>query len=583
MAVAFQAFPTTAARAQDTSAEFVGTGQGSVFYNSYYSTFIFGGKLKVNRIPSGIRMRTYCIDLYSPIFFGDVLAVNGPLVDDIRGDAIDWCAVNHLLHNFIAGSDAFEAGALQAAIWHFTSANFGPYIEPTGTNTIERYQFMTDPIDSEYDGMLPDGSSALRDRAFQMINSVPRDTLGNCIASFPQSIELSTGDLSGQNCENLQVEVTGTLLDQNGNPMAGEILHFVTSDGGLASSSTSMPCSAISPGDILDVTGVTDANGEARVIFSACEIASSYQIDAWVEANYGTLLFDPAGVKQALASTETAPFSVSGDFSFSIPGPQFDQIPMSAKINCSGVEPKSTGSGSGGSASGSGGNGGDEDLPPPLPTEIPPVPEVTASDICGNPVDVTFTEIAMGECPGALTRVWVATDNFGNTSELIQMVVLCKVCVQTTAYWTHNPEAWLTPLGPVTEFELACPGDLTLAADALVILQTAPGRDESIKLAQELIAALLNIAQGADDTEIAPTIQEARDYLCVAGIGTSPRGQMKKAARGLKNILKQFNKGDLSIPACENGSGSGAGSGSGRRNSLTHDTGGFKTAPAKGR
>ncbi|MEZ5029805.1 MAG: hypothetical protein R2787_00220 [Saprospiraceae bacterium] len=49
--------------------------------------------------------------------------------------------------------------------------------------------------------------------------------------------------------------------------------------------------------------------------------------------------------------------------------------------------------------------------------DIPPVPNVTATDNCDLNVSVVFTEVVVdGTCPGNYTiiRTWVASDNCGN-------------------------------------------------------------------------------------------------------------------------------------------------------------------------
>ncbi|MEM7392545.1 MAG: hypothetical protein AAF492_09355, partial [Verrucomicrobiota bacterium] len=219
--------------------------------------------------------------------------------------------------------------------------------------------------------------------------------------------------------------------------------------------------------------------------------------------------------------------------------PVFDRLPMSVIVDYSDRDAGSGSGASGGSGSGGSGgsaaSGGSRPGCTPLPTEIPPVPEVSATDDCDTDVDVNLVEVQMGDCPGVIVRSWTATDDCGNESELIQLVVLRKACVNPTDYWKDRPAEWLSPFGPVTEFELGCDGDLTSAGDALLLLNGCVGSktDWTVRLARELIAATLNVAQGAEDDSASEAIQEARDFLCVIPIGSKPRGELKKTARRL--------------------------------------------------
>lgn len=221
--------------------------------------------------------------------------------------------------------------------------------------------------------------------------------------------------------------------------------------------------------------------------------------------------------------------------------PLFDVIPPSEEVDCSGAQWTQVGSGSSALS-----------CPGPLQTSVPPVPEVTATDNCDEDVDPAFSETQRGECPGVTVREWDATDDCGNGSELIQLVVQRKACVNTERYWKGRPEEWLTPFGPVTEFELGCAGDTTSAADALLIVNDGVGSqsDWTVKIAKELIAAILNVSQGADDTCAAEAIQDARKYLCAVPIGSNARGSLKGKATSLRKDLQDYNNGKCCAPKC---------------------------------
>jgi hypothetical protein len=244
--------------------------------------------------------------------------------------------------------------------------------------------------------------------------------------------------------------------------------------------------------------------------------------------------------------------------------------PLSTDVDCSGVQEEegsgaagsgATGSGTAGSGgTGSGGSG--DGCPDDITTEIPPAPDkVEVTDNCDNAIDVAYTQTQYGDCPAVIVRQWIATDACANASDLIHLVVLRKACVQTAKYWEENPDAWLNPFGPVEYLELGCAGVLTSAADAMGLLATNAHGDVTIELAQELIAAILNVEQGAESALAADLIQAARDYLCVTPIGSDPDDKLlKEAAKDLEKALKDFNAGKLCAPKCGSGkSGSGAG------------------------
>ncbi|MEM7393695.1 MAG: hypothetical protein AAF492_15225, partial [Verrucomicrobiota bacterium] len=244
--------------------------------------------------------------------------------------------------------------------------------------------------------------------------------------------------------------------------------------------------------------------------------------------------------------------------------PSFTVIPESVEIDCSGAQDDDNGSGSSGGSSGSGGRSGSGSShggPDALPTEVPPVPSVSAVDNCDNEVDIAFEEIQMGDCPGVIVRTWTASDDCQNESEIIQLVVLRKACVQTARSWRSRPGEWLTPFGPVTEFALGCEGDSISAAHALAIMRGRAGRrsDPTIRLASELIAAILNVSQGAEDSCVDELIREARDFLCVVPVGSRPRGQLRRTANRLRVRLLLYNHGRGCAPACPISTASGSG------------------------
>ncbi|MHC5112529.1 MAG: HYR domain-containing protein [Planctomycetota bacterium] len=223
----------------------------------------------------------------------------------------------------------------------------------------------------------------------------------------------------------------------------------------------------------------------------------------------------------------------------------------------------------------------DDDICPlPLPTLIPSIPGVMASDNCGVVVfnEPTDPETPLfGDCPGVIVRDWYAEDAAGNSAETRQLVLIRKVCVKKAKDWAdtdtltwvsvsnmvevivyENSELVEDGYGPIVGLNLApvdlvdvCGDALSISAmDALAILNAKPKGDASIELLQQLIAAILNRAQGAG--ACASTI-ELIELAKVALCGYDPETSDKEYRKYLKEIakaLKEFNDGKGEMPKC---------------------------------
>ncbi len=118
-------------------------------------------------------------------------------------------------------------------------------------------------------------------------------------------------------------------------------------------------------------------------------------------------------------------------------------------------------------------------------------------------------------------------------------------CPRTQGYWKTHPDAW-----PVDAMLL---GNQTYSkAELLTILDTPPQGDASLVLAHQLIAAKLNVANGADPAPVKAVIAEADallkspDKLPYDVRPSSPRGQEMVALAG---ILDAYNNGKMT-PGC---------------------------------
>lgn len=116
--------------------------------------------------------------------------------------------------------------------------------------------------------------------------------------------------------------------------------------------------------------------------------------------------------------------------------------------------------------------------------------------------------------------------------------------VGTPGYWKNHSDAW-----PVEEIVI---GGITYTkSQALEIMNTSPRGDMSYQMFWHLVAAKLNVANGADSSCIADTIAAADDWMATYG----PAGSNVRANNGawdigepIKNTLDQYNNGKLCAP-----------------------------------
>jgi hypothetical protein len=109
-------------------------------------------------------------------------------------------------------------------------------------------------------------------------------------------------------------------------------------------------------------------------------------------------------------------------------------------------------------------------------------------------------------------------------------------CSLTQGFWKNHEEAW-----PVEELILG--GTTYTKAQLLAILMTPPRGDATYILVDQLIAAKLNIASGADPTAIADTIVAADAWLAANPLGSKPTGAAREAGVALAALLDDYNNG----------------------------------------
>jgi len=143
----------------------------------------------------------------------------------------------------------------------------------------------------------------------------------------------------------------------------------------------------------------------------------------------------------------------------------------------------------------------------------------------------------------------LARDQAGNqeeaktTPDTTTRVAVTNVCPQGQGFWKNRPAAW-----PVTSLTV---GSATYTqADLLTILGTPMRGDASLILADQLIAAKLNLARGSNPTPIRATIPDADGLL----IGQPPFNVDPASATGQRmvddsRVLDAYNNGELT-PNC---------------------------------
>ena len=125
-------------------------------------------------------------------------------------------------------------------------------------------------------------------------------------------------------------------------------------------------------------------------------------------------------------------------------------------------------------------------------------------------------------------------------------------CPQPQGYWKNNPDAW-----PVSALPMTLGSQTYTQAELLTILRTPTGKgtkaDASLILADQLIAAKLNIANGADGTPVTSTIADA-DAVLSLYTGKLPYRVRTNTTNGRRMVndaatLESYNNG-LLTPGC---------------------------------
>lgn len=120
-------------------------------------------------------------------------------------------------------------------------------------------------------------------------------------------------------------------------------------------------------------------------------------------------------------------------------------------------------------------------------------------------------------------------------------------CTYTQGYWKNHPSAW-----PVSSLTIG--GVSYSQAELLDIFDEPAAGNGAIFLAHQLIAALLNIANGASATTIQDAIDDADALFAACGSAIPPVGTCfihPSLATDLTEELDSFNNGKLGPPHCD--------------------------------
>ena len=122
------------------------------------------------------------------------------------------------------------------------------------------------------------------------------------------------------------------------------------------------------------------------------------------------------------------------------------------------------------------------------------------------------------------------------------------VCTRTQGYWKTHPDLW-----PVDHLIL---GLEDYSRDELLAVLDAPSvEDASLILANQQIAAKLNLAAGADGSEIESTVSSTDSWLTgFSGrlpYAVPPSSESGQQAVALADVLAQYNEGVIGPGSCD--------------------------------
>lgn len=119
-------------------------------------------------------------------------------------------------------------------------------------------------------------------------------------------------------------------------------------------------------------------------------------------------------------------------------------------------------------------------------------------------------------------------------------------CVFNPKYWINHPQIWC-----METIQIGCAS--YTPAQALAIMRHNSSQDKTYTLAQQLIAAKLNISCRASSTScVASAIGPADAWLCAHPVGSGVRANTAawQAISATNDTLDKYNRGVLCAPIC---------------------------------
>ena len=129
-----------------------------------------------------------------------------------------------------------------------------------------------------------------------------------------------------------------------------------------------------------------------------------------------------------------------------------------------------------------------------------------------------------------------STINEGSETFEISFTCECGLvgCTYTPGFWKNHPDAW-----PVDNLVIG--GKSYSKTEMLGILNLPTRGDLTIKLFHHLVAAILNVESGAENS-VRATIDDADAFLGSHPLFSRPRRGLKSQAECLKDILAAYNE-----------------------------------------
>jgi hypothetical protein len=114
-------------------------------------------------------------------------------------------------------------------------------------------------------------------------------------------------------------------------------------------------------------------------------------------------------------------------------------------------------------------------------------------------------------------------------------------CTFSQGFWKTHGESW-----PVASLTLG--GKTYTKTEAIAILNTPPRGDATYILIHQLIAATLNVANGADPS--AAPLADANAWLTANPLGSNPKGAARNTGTALADTLDNYNNGVIGPGHC---------------------------------